>query len=643
MADNTILNTGSGGDTIATDDIGGIKYPRTKLIVGIDGTNDGDVAATNPLPIEILVGTASIGTLAANSGVDIGDVDVTSLIPGVGATSLGKAEDAVHSTGDTGVMPLAVRNDVLAALAGTDGDYAPLQVDASGALYVNAGTVTAVTTVATVTNLAQMGGVAISLNTGVRDTGTQRVTIATDDVVPASQSGTWNVGTVTTVTTVGAVTEITNALPAGTNSIGVLGANAGVLIGNVNVESVIPGVAINSLGKAEDFQHNSGSVGVMALAVRQDTPANTSGNDNDYESLRISAGRLWCSSTVTTVPAPLSTTGGGTEAAALRVTIANDSTGTLTVDNAGTFAVQVDDVGSVVDANNSTTTPLGGGAAFTGTGVDLLGYSAVCVTIYADVDSATDGMTFQFSSDNTNWDDIYEFTMDVSSSDTRRFQFPVTARYFRIVYTNGGGAQSAYRCQTILHTANQLTSIHRLVTNMSPDRSAQVVKSVLFAQAAGSGDFVKVNATAGGNLKVALEEFGESLPAGTNAIGSVAVPAVATGGATPGKLISAASTNATSVKASAGTLYTLCAFNVNAAARYLKMYNKASAPTVGTDTPVFVFTIPGNTAGAGFVVPIPAQGIAFSTGIAFALTSGAADADTGAVSAAENVVSYAYN
>lgn len=54
---------------------------------------------------------------------------------------------------------------------------------------------------------------------------------------------------------------------------------------------------------------------------------------------------------VLTVPAPLSTTGGGVEATALRVTIASDSTGvlsiddnagSLTVDNAGTFAVQVD-------------------------------------------------------------------------------------------------------------------------------------------------------------------------------------------------------------------------------------------------------------------------------------------------------------
>lgn len=74
--------------------------------------------------------------LPANSGVDIGDVDVTSVIAGTGATNLGKAEDVAHTTGDTGVMMLAVRKDTAAALATTDGDYIPLITDASGRLHV---------------------------------------------------------------------------------------------------------------------------------------------------------------------------------------------------------------------------------------------------------------------------------------------------------------------------------------------------------------------------------------------------------------------------------------------------------------------------------------------------------------------------
>jgi hypothetical protein len=103
------------------------------------------------------------------------------------------------------------------------------------------------------------------------------------------------------------------------------------------------------------------------------------------------------------------------------------------------------------------------------------------------------------------------------------------------------------------------------------------------------------------------------------------------------RVLSAATTNATSVKASAGTVYSLIVTNTNAAARYLKLYNKASAPTVGTDTPVATICIPGATTGAGFVWQ-PPGGADFSTGIALALTTGAADSDTAAVALNEITV-----
>lgn len=38
MADNTTLNTGSGGDVIASDDIGGVKHQRVKISLGADGS-----------------------------------------------------------------------------------------------------------------------------------------------------------------------------------------------------------------------------------------------------------------------------------------------------------------------------------------------------------------------------------------------------------------------------------------------------------------------------------------------------------------------------------------------------------------------------------------------------------------------------
>ena len=110
----------------------------------------------------------------------------------------------------------------------------------------------------------------------------------------------------------------------------------------------------------------------------------------------------------------------------------------------------------------------------------------------------------------------------------------------------------------------------------------------------------------------------------------------------PFRLISAASTNATSVKASAGTITTIVAVNINeTTVSYLKIYDKATAPTVGTDIPVMTIPIPTNIQGAGIVIPIP-NGVTFSNGIAIAITGGVADSDTTAVVANEVVVNLTY-
>jgi len=132
-----------------------------------------------------------------------------------------------------------------------------------------------------------------------------------------------------------------------------------------------------------------------------------------------------------------------------------------------------------------------------------------------------------------------------------------------------------------------------------------------------------------------------SIAAGTNLIGDVGIQPRTTGGLTMSKTTSAASTNATSLKASAGQVYAIQCFSVNAAVRYLKLYNKATAPTVGTDVPVKTIAIPGNTAGAGVVLAWP-HGLAFGTGIAFALTTEATDAGTTGVAGSEITVNIDY-
>jgi hypothetical protein len=99
---------------------------------------------------------------------------------------------------------------------------------------------------------------------------------------------------------------------------------------------------------------------------------------------------------------------------------------------------------------------------------------------------------------------------------------------------------------------------------------------------------------------------------------------------TPSNINSAASTNATSVKGSAGTLYGITCSNGGAAAAFVKLYNKATAPTVGTDTPVLTIPIP---ASGVTTLNLGELGHRFSTGIALAITNLVADSDATAVAA----------
>ncbi len=116
---------------------------------------------------------------------------------------------------------------------------------------------------------------------------------------------------------------------------------------------------------------------------------------------------------------------------------------------------------------------------------------------------------------------------------------------------------------------------------------------------------------------------------------------VTSGGLSISRTIAGASTNSTSVKASAGQVYGWYISNVNASARFVKFYNSASAPTCGSGTPVMTLVIPGNTSGAGTNVDF-GSGLAFSTGIGFCVTGAVADNDTTAVSANDVIVNLFY-
>jgi len=103
-------------------------------------------------------------------------------------------------------------------------------------------------------------------------------------------------------------------------------------------------------------------------------------------------------------------------------------------------------------------------------------------------------------------------------------------------------------------------------------------------------------------------------------------------------LIAAATTNATLVKASSGNIGVINVFNAAASVRYLKLFNKATAPVPGTDTPILNIPI---GAGQSVTISNPA-GIKFATGIGFALTGGSALLDATACTAGDVILNIAY-
>jgi hypothetical protein len=103
MSDNTLLNPGTGGDRIATDEV----------------TYSGDAAQVQLVRVVSVSGTEGSKT--------VGGLDLASTV---------REEDTPHTSGDTGIHVLAIRADSDTPTAGSDGDYTSLKCDEAGRLKV---------------------------------------------------------------------------------------------------------------------------------------------------------------------------------------------------------------------------------------------------------------------------------------------------------------------------------------------------------------------------------------------------------------------------------------------------------------------------------------------------------------------------
>lgn len=187
-----------------------------------------------------------------------------------------KAEDAAHTTGDTGNFVLAVANHTEGALHSADGDYAALQVDSSGRLRV----------ISDLDYTANAEKAEDSAHT-TADVGNYVLAVR-QDTLASSVSADGDYASFK-VDSVGSLyTKATDTDSLLTTIDGVLDSikvDTGVIAGDTTSMDA----TLTALSKAEDAAHSSGDQGIQMLAVRNDTPGSLVDTDGDYGSLQLDA------------------------------------------------------------------------------------------------------------------------------------------------------------------------------------------------------------------------------------------------------------------------------------------------------------------------------------------------------------------
>lgn len=156
-----------------------------------------------------------------------------------------------------------------------------------------------------------------------------------------------------------------------------------------------------------------------------------------------------------------------------RVKVQYGADGSATDASATTPLPTTESDGGIISTANSTASTLLAAAAFTGTAEDVSDYTSITVSVISDQASGTDGLSLQQSHNSTNWDFIDAYTIPAATG--KQFSQQITARYFRVVYTNGGTNQGSFRLQAIFHKFQAATSVIRPQDARSNENDMQEV------------------------------------------------------------------------------------------------------------------------------------------------------------------------
>lgn len=108
---------------------------------------------------------------------------------------------------------------------------------------------------------------------------------------------------------------------------------------------------------------------------------------------------------------------------------------------------------------------------------------------------------------------------------------------------------------------------------------------------------------------------------------------------------SIAGTNIASISTSTTGVSSMYATNTGSTPAYIKLYNKATAPVLATDIPEMIIVVPAAVSGVPgvYTLPIGFSGLRFTSGLGIAITGGASDTDTTAVTAGQVKVKMSRN
>ena len=184
-----------------------------------------------------------------------------------------------------------------------------------------------------------------------------------------------------------------------------------------------------------------------------------------------------------------------------------DSSGTEK--GTGTNPVSVSNI-TKVSTLNTTTTPLGANATFTGSWEDVTPYGFMNVDAYANVASADGGWLLQWSFDGANLDTSDALSLPASAG--RSLALPVRSRYFRMVYTNGATPQGTFRLNVIYRENGSPVNTHAVTWPVSATTLAQMTRSVIVGESSsGGGSYHNVKVTPSGALAAEVTDGGGSI------------------------------------------------------------------------------------------------------------------------------------